>query len=79
MLAGTFTATQGGTITGVTTLYGTCPAQIGSATALTTVSPSTCSQTQGSGGYRQLSQAPVSTVTVVTSQIVQVTVTITFS
>jgi len=79
VLAGTFTATQGGTITGVTTLYGTCPAQIGSATALTTVSPSTCSQTQGSGGYRQLSQAPVSTVTVVTSQIVQVTVTITFS
>jgi hypothetical protein len=79
VLAGNFTATQGGTINGVSTLFGSCPANIGSATALTTVSPTTCSTTPGSGGYRQLSQASITPVTVVTSQIVQVTVTITFS
>lgn len=79
VLAGTFTASQGGTINSVTTLYGTCAANIGAATALSTVSPATCSTTPGSGGYRQLSAASITPVTVVTSQIVQVTVTITFS
>jgi hypothetical protein len=79
VLAGTFTATQAGTIDGVTLEYGTCPANISSVTALTTISPSTCSTTPGSGGYRPLSSAGVSLVNVVQSQIVQVTVTITFS
>jgi hypothetical protein len=79
LLAGSFAATQGGTINGVSTIYGTCPYNISATTALATVSPSTCSTTPGSGGYRQLSQASITPVTVVTSQIVQVTVTITFS
>jgi hypothetical protein len=79
VLAGTFTATQGGTINGVTTIYGTCPANLSSVTGLATVTPTTCSTTPGVGGYRQLSQASITPVTVVTSQIVQVTVTITFS
>lgn len=78
-LAGNFTASQAGTINGVTTDYGTCAANIGATTALSTVSPSTCSTTAGSGGYRTVSQASITTVNVVQSQIVQVTVTISFS
>jgi hypothetical protein len=78
-LQGNFTATQGGTITGVSTLYGTCPANLSTATALATVTPAACSTTTGSGGYRTGTTATVSTVTVVTSQIVQVTVTFSFS
>jgi hypothetical protein len=78
-LAGNFTASQAGTINGVTTQYGTCAANIGAATALSTVSPSTCSTTAGSGGYRTVSSATITTVNVVASQIVQVTVTISFS
>jgi hypothetical protein len=79
VLAGNFTATQVGTISGVTVQYGTCPANLSAVTALTTVSPSTCSTTPGSGGYRTVSSATIATVNVVASQIVQVTVTITFS
>jgi hypothetical protein len=79
VIAGNFTATQAGTIDGVTVLYGTCPANLSSVTGLTTISPSTCSTTPGSGGYRPLSSAGVTLVNVVQSQIVQVTVTITFS
>jgi hypothetical protein len=78
-LAGNFTASQAGTISSVTTMYGTCTPNIGTATALSTVSPSTCSTTAGSGGYRTVSQATITTVNVVASQIVQVTVTISFS
>jgi len=79
VLAGNFTATQAGTINTVIVEYGTCAANSGAATALTTVSPSTCSTTPGSGGFRQLSYASITQVNVLQSQIVQVTVTITFS
>jgi hypothetical protein len=79
VLAGSFTANQAGTITEVETLYGTCAANVGAQTALATVTPATCSTTPGSGGYRQLSEAGITTVSVVATQIVQVTVTISFS
>jgi hypothetical protein len=78
-LQGNFTASQAGTITGVSTLYGTCPANLSTVTALTTISPSTCSTTAGSGGYRTATTASITTVNVVQSQIVQVTVTFSFS
>lgn len=78
-LAGNFTASQAGTITGVSTFYGTCPANLSTVTGLTTVSPSTCSTTPGSGGYRTGTTTTITTVNVVASQIVQVTVTFSFS
>jgi hypothetical protein len=77
MMAGSFTATQAGTISDVQTWWGSCvdPA---SATQLATYSPSNCANFS-QVGYFNLSAANITALSVVASQIVQVTVTITFS
>jgi hypothetical protein len=78
-LAGSVTASQAGSINNVQTYYGSCPIVPANATSLSTVSPATCSTTAGSGGARSLSAASITSVNVTASQIIQVTVTFTFS
>jgi hypothetical protein len=77
MMAGSFTATQAGTISNVQTWWGTC-VDPSTATGITQQSPSTC---RGGSvvGYYNLSAASITAMSVVASQIVQVTVTISFS
>lgn len=78
VLAGSFTATRAGTIDNVSTYVGTCPTGfIGS--GVTTQNPSTCQTQNGGIGVNALSAASITSVPVVQSQIVQVTVTISFS
>jgi len=83
-LAGTVTAYQTGTITSVSAVIGVCPSAYysgGTLTGYTTVSPATCNATANSpsGGAIPISAATISTVSVAANQIVQVTVTISFS
>jgi hypothetical protein len=84
VLAGSITANQTGTIGSVYSLISTC-ANIGysttvNPTAMETSSPVSCvSQTSPEPWYGPLSQANITPVSVNSGQIVQVTVTITFS
>ena len=76
VLAGNLTATQAGSISTVATYIGTCGS---SNPTPTTTSPSTCA-TGGNGyGYSGLTQTSITSVPIINGQIVQVTVTITFS
>ena len=82
VLSGSFTASSAGTIDSVFTVFGVCPgAGPTGVTGLSTVSPSACPAASGStGSNNQLSGTNLSsTVSVSSGQIVQVTVTITFS
>jgi hypothetical protein len=78
VLAGTFTANRAGTIDNVQTYAGSCPVAA-IETTLATVSPATCNASVGGVGINALSGAAITSVPVVSSQIVQVTVTISFS
>jgi hypothetical protein len=76
VLAGNLTATQAGSISTVATYIGTC----GSANPIpTTTSPSSCAAGNSGYGYSGLTQTNITTVPIVSGQIIQVTVTITFS
>jgi len=79
VFSGAFVASQAGTISSVSTLFGTCPANLLQASSLATVTPAACSTTPGIGGYRTMTAAAVTTVNIAANQIVQVTVTISFS
>jgi hypothetical protein len=76
VLAGNLTATQAGNINTVATYIGTCGS---SNPTPTTVSPSTCAAGNNGYGYSGLTQTSITSVPVVSGQIIQVTVTITFS
>jgi len=82
-LAGTVTANQTGTINSVSAIIGVCPTAYYGAgdTTYSTVSPATCNATTNSptGGAIPISAATITAVNVTASQIVQVTVTISFS
>jgi len=79
VLAGSFTAGQAGTIGYVGTEVGSCPVNITQSSSLTTTSPSACTAQTGNFGINTLSAASISSVAVASGQIVQVTVTISFS
>ncbi|MES2393159.1 MAG: hypothetical protein V4555_16065 [Acidobacteriota bacterium] len=77
VLAGQMTATQAGSINLVGTYMGTC--SNGTANVATTA-PSTCQTDPASGyGYAAFTQTGLTQLNVLSGQIVQVTVTITFS
>jgi hypothetical protein len=76
VLAGSLTATQAGSISTVATYIGTCGS---SNPTPTTVSPSTCAAGTSGYGYSGLTQTGITTVPIISGQIIQVTVTITFS
>jgi len=76
VLAGNMTATQAGSITTVGTFIGLC----GSPTSTpTTTSPSSCAAGNNQYGYGALTQTSITSVAITSGQIIQVTVTITFS
>jgi len=76
--SGTVVANQAGTIGTVSTYTATCPtAPI--QTTLATVSPAACTAQAGNIGINALTGATVSTISVASGQIIQVTVTISFS
>jgi len=79
VLAGSVTATQAGSIGYVNTYHGGCPSNVDRTTALTTVSPATCATTADSVSGAGLSSATPNTISVASGQIIQVTVTISFS
>jgi hypothetical protein len=83
VLSGSITATQAGTISQVATYFGACPYSPTQLNSVTTVSPATCAATSGGQTltyYSQLSGTSLSSaVSVAANQIIQVTVTITFS
>ena len=79
--AGSFQASQAGSITGVQSFLGSC---VQSPTGLETVSPATCtagnlSNTQSSTSYAIFSSTTINAVAVTVGQIVQVSVAFTFS
>jgi hypothetical protein len=76
VLAGNLTATQAGSISTVATYIGTCGS---SNPTPTTVSPTTCAGGTNGYGYSGLTQTGITTVPITNGQIIQVTVTITFS
>jgi hypothetical protein len=76
VLAGNLTATQAGNINSVNTYIGTCGS---SNTIPTTVSPSTCATGANGYGYSGLTGTSITSVPIINGQIIQVTVTITFS
>jgi hypothetical protein len=76
--SGSVVAQQAGTIGAVSTYTSTCPtAPI--QTTLATVTPAACTAQTGSYGINSLTGATVSTISVAAGQIIQVTVTISFS
>ena len=76
VLAGNLTATQAGSINVVGTEIGVCG---GPTTTPTTVSPSSCAAGNNAYGYSCLTQTSITAVPIISGQIIQVTVTITFS
>jgi hypothetical protein len=76
VLAGNLTATQAGSISTVATYIGTCGS---SSPTPTTTSPSSCAAGNNGYGYSGLTQTGITTVPIISGQIIQVTVTITFS
>jgi hypothetical protein len=80
-MAGSFTASRAGNIDYVGTWAGGCPSDPRSATSLSNITPVTCSTTPGTAnsGAVSLTAANITPVSVVASQIVQVTVVITIS
>lgn len=76
VLAGNLTATQAGSISNVSTYIGTCGS---SNPTPTTTSPSSCAAGNNGYGYSGLTQTSITAVPIVSGQIIQVTVTITFS
>ena len=76
VLAGSLTATQAGSISTVATYIGIC----GSPTSTqTTTSASSCAAGNNSYGYSGLTSTSITAVPIISGQIIQVTVTITFS
>jgi hypothetical protein len=76
VLAGNLTATQAGSISTVATYIGTCGS---STTTPTNTSPSSCAAGNNGYGYSGLTQTGITAVPIINGQIIQVTVTITFS
>jgi len=76
VLAGNMTATQAGTISTVGTMIGLCGT---GTTTLTTVSASSCAAGNSGYGYGSLTQTGITALSVISGQIIQVSVTITFS
>jgi len=76
VLAGNMTATQAGSITTVGTFIGICGTP---SSTLTTTSASSCAAGNNAYGYGALTQTSITAVPVVSGQIIQVSVTITFS
>jgi hypothetical protein len=76
VLAGNMTATQAGSITTVGTFVGICGSPT---TTLTTTSASSCAAGNNGYGYGALTQTSITTVAITSGQIIQVSVTITFS
>jgi hypothetical protein len=76
VLAGSLTATQAGSVSLVGTFIGICG---GPSTTLTTTSASSCAAGNNAYGYGALTQTSITSVPIINGQIIQVTVTITFS
>ena len=77
VLAGSLTATQAGSISTVSTDIGICGSPT---TTQTAVSASSCASTSSNGyGYSGLTGTGITAVPIISGQIIQVTVTITFS
>jgi hypothetical protein len=76
VFAGNMTATQAGSISTVGTMQGLCGNSNGT---LTTVSPSSCNAGNSPYGYGALTQTGITAIAIISGQIIQVTVTITFS
>ena len=76
VLAGNLTATQAGTISTVGTLIGICGTPT---TTLTSVSAASCAAGNNPYGYGALTQTGITPLSVTSGQLVQVTVTISFS
>jgi len=76
VMAGSLTATQSGNVTTVGTFIGICGSPT---TTLTTVSASSCAAGNSGYGYGALTQASITSVPIMFGQIIQITVTITFS
>ncbi|MES2393157.1 MAG: hypothetical protein V4555_16055 [Acidobacteriota bacterium] len=78
-MAGQFTATQAGTINQVNTVFGTCDST--TSALVTSTSPTACQAGTNGGyyGYGGLTGTSITTLNVLNGQIVQVSVTITFS
>jgi hypothetical protein len=76
VLAGNLTATQAGSINVVATDIGICG---GPNATTSTVSPSSCAAGNNGYGYSTLTQTSITAVPIISGQIIQVTVTITFS
>jgi len=79
VLVGSVTAQQAGSIGYVNTFHGGCPGNADRTTAVTTVSPATCATTADATSFSGLSSATPNTISVASGQIIQVTVTISFS
>lgn len=78
-LTGQITANEAGAITSVQTYQSTCPTNPTTSTTLSTTSPSACEALTGQFGLNAISAATITQLNVVQSQIVQVTVVISFS
>ncbi len=76
VLAGNLTATQAGSVSAVSTDIGLCGSPT---TTLTTTSSATCASGTNGYGYSGLTSTSITAVPIVSGQIIQVTVTITFS
>ena len=76
VLAGSLTATQAGSISSVSTDIGICGSPT---TTQTATSPSTCAAGNNPYGYSALTGTGITAVPIISGQIIQVTVTITFS
>ena len=82
VLAGSITANQAGSIGEVVTRYNSCgntSEVFGTPTTIETSSPASCVANTTTNLFGSLSSATISPVTVASGQIIQVTVTITFS
>ena len=76
VLAGSLTATQAGSISSVSTEIGLCGSP---SSTQTTTSPSSCAAGNNGYGYSGLTGTGITAVPIINGQIIQVTVTITFS
>jgi len=78
--SGSAVASQAGTIDSVQTYTGTCPTgPIGTPGSLTAISPATCTATAGQYGINAFTGTTITAIPVANGQIIQVSVTISFS